>query len=261
MHFFYLQPGDWPSDLTCNLSATAHCIAQKIELSGQEAHHLSRVLRLKQGECVIVLDGDGREAKTIIQAIRKNSVELHIENVMRHSRPEAKTILAVGWGKAARRGWIFEKAVELGASELWFWQAERSQFSLPGEIKENWMAQLIAGLKQCRNPWLPKLRAFPGGVDELLGAAHDMEYKQLLVENDYPHQDFLTESKLGLAGRTICVVGPEGGFCPLEIEKLILAGFTALSMGDRILRWETAAILALGLHWWKKQTGNHGLES
>ena len=58
---------------------------------------------------------------------------------------------------------------------------------------------------------------------------------------------------LGLPGKTLCVIGPEGGFTPEEAERLIDAGFQALSMGERVLRWETAAMMALGLHWWKRQ--------
>jgi 16S rRNA U1498 N3-methylase RsmE len=51
--------------------------------------------------------------------------------------------------------------VELEADGLWFWQAERSQFPVPSDAKDTWHASLVAGAKQCRNPWLPELRTLP----------------------------------------------------------------------------------------------------
>ncbi|MCH5276282.1 MAG: 16S rRNA (uracil(1498)-N(3))-methyltransferase [Desulfovibrionaceae bacterium] len=238
MHSFFLPPNAW---------------AQHLFLEGSEAHHLLRVLRLKPGEDVTLLDGRGREAVCRIVKTSRQSVELAILRERTHPEPGSRVILAAGWGKAARRGWILEKAVELEASALWFWQADRSQFPVPGDIHAKWEGQLIAGAKQCRNPWLPELRTLPGGVDELIAAAKDCAHKQALVESDYAHQAFLDDEALGLPGDTVCVVGPEGGFSPREVHTLENAGFKTLSMGTRILRWETAAVMALGLHWWKRQ--------
>lgn len=238
MHTFFLSPEAWS--------------AQPV-LDGAEARHLLRVLRLRPGEEVGLLDGRGREALCRIVQTTKQTAELTIVSERLHPEPVSRVTLAAGWGKAARRGWILEKAVELEAAALWFWQAERSQFPVPGDIRANWEGQLIAGAKQCRNPWLPLLRTLSGGVEELIAASVGFTHKQALVESDYAHQDFLSGDKLGLPGDTICVVGPEGGFTPREVDALKAAGFATLSMGDRILRWETAALMALGLHWWKRQ--------
>lgn len=238
MHSFFLPPQAW---------------TQNPLLEGSEAHHLLRVLRLKQGEEVTLLDGQGREAVCRIGKMSRQTVELTILSERRHPKPRSRVILAAGWGKAARRGWILEKAVELEASALWFWQADRSQFPVPDDIRANWEGQLIAGAKQCRNPWLPALRTLPGGVDELILASENYAHKQAFVESDYAHQAFLDDKALGLPGDTVCVVGPEGGFSPREVHALESAGFVTLSMGKRILRWETAAVMALGLHWWKRQ--------
>lgn len=238
MHTFFLAPEAW-SD---------HPV-----LDGAEARHLLRVLRLEPGEEVTLLDGRGREALCRINKTTKQTAELSIVKEQCHPEPTARVILAAGWGKAARRGWILEKAVELEATALWFWQAERSQFPVPGDIRSNWEGQLIAGAKQCRNPWLPALRTLPGGVEELIAASAACARKQALVESDYEHQAFLTEDRLGLPGDTVCVVGPEGGFSPREVHAMKEAGFETLSLGTRILRWETAAVMVLGLHWWKRQ--------
>ena len=238
MHTFYLPASQW---------------GKKLELSGPEAHHLGRVLRLRAGDDVIVLDGEGREAQCRIESVGRQNAMLDILSEKQHERPSSGVVLAVGWGKEARRGWILEKSVELEADGLWFWQAERSQFPVPADSKDTWHASLVAGAKQCRNPWLPELRTLPGGVDELIRASSSFDHCQVLVESGLPTQDFMEERHLGMPGRTLCVIGPEGGFSTREVEKLIKAGFQALSMGDRVLRWETAAMMALGLHWWKRQ--------
>lgn len=239
MHTFYIPPSQW---------------AERMELSGQEAHHLGRVLRLKPGDEVILLDGEGREALCRIASVGRQSATLEKLQEKNHPCPASSIVLAVGWGKEARRGWILEKSVELEASGLWFWQAERSQFPVPSDAKETWHASLVAGAKQCRNPWLPKLQTLPGGVDDLIRASAEFEHCHVLVESGLPQQDFMSSQYLGLPGRTLCVIGPEGGFSTREIEKLMAAGFSALSMGDRVLRWETAAMMALGLHWWQRQS-------
>ena len=238
MHTFYLPPEQWQEDL---------------ELSGAEAHHMGRVLRLHPDDEVLVLNGEGREALCRILQIGRQSAKLHIVQEKQYPHPSSGVVLAVGWGKEARRGWILEKSVELEASGLWFWQAKRSQFPVPQDIKENWQASLVAGAKQCKNPWLPKLRTLPGGIEELIRLSAKFDHRQVLLESGLPGQSFMSEKFLGLPGKTLCVIGPEGGFTPDEADTLIRAGFQALSMGDRVLRWETAAMMALGLHWWKRQ--------
>lgn len=241
MHAFYLEPEKW----------------QELILTGSEFHHLSKVLRLKEGEQITLLDGKGKEAVCTIQAITKKEAKLACCSEKTYPEDKAKITLALGWGKAARRGFMLEKSVELEAHALWFWQAERSQFPVPKDIKASWQEQLIAGAKQCHNPFLPEICPVTQGVKELIEKSKDFDHKQLLVERDYAHDAFLSEKELGLEGNTICVIGPEGGFTPKEVELLKNAGFKTFTIGDRILRWETAAVMVLGLHWWNKQQKKH----
>ena len=239
MNAFYLEAKFWDTHF--------------LRLNTTESHHLSKVLRLKVGEQVCVFDGEGREATCTIKEINKNESVLELFHVKNHEKPSSRVTLAAGWGKAARRGFILEKCVELEAHALWFWQAERSQFPLTSDVKNSWQDQLIAGVKQCHNPFIPSLAALSGGAKEIIEASKDYQYKQLLVEKDFAHEEFMSSNHLGNAGDTICVIGPEGGFTPKEVKLFCDNGFKTLSLGDRILRWETAALMALGLHWWKKQ--------
>ncbi len=227
------------------------------KLDAGETHHLTRVLRIRPGEEIRVLDGQGREGRFVVLRSGRGRTELDLVESWEHPRPHSRVILAAGWTRAARRGWFLEKAVEFEAEGVWLWQAERSQFPVPPDIRETWRSQLIAGAKQCRNPWLPVLRTLPGGVQDLIAAVNALEEEQrqkahrLVLVEDGPAFP-LSPELLDSTGITICVVGPEGGFARREVELLQDAGFTPITLGQRVLRWETAAMLCLGLYWWRQ---------
>ena len=125
------EPPDWSDARTFFLEPDLwHA---PYELDASESHHLTRVLRIREGEEVRVLDGKGREGRFRVLPYKKNAktVALQLLDEWTYPEPESKVILAAGWTKAARRGWILEKAVEFEASGIWLWQAERSQFPVP----------------------------------------------------------------------------------------------------------------------------------
>ncbi|CAK7032708.1 MAG: Ribosomal RNA small subunit methyltransferase E [Desulfovibrio sp.] len=222
------------------------------QVTGAEARHLVTVLRIKLGEEIRLLDGEGREGIFSIAAIAKKCVTLTPVRIITHERPADTTTLAVGYGRSIRRGWLLEKAVELESAGIWFWQAERSQGKVPEENKETWLAQMTAGAKQSNNPYLPELRTLPGGVAELIREAAPFDKKYILWEGDTKGR-ILSLNNLQVPGNALFVLGPEGGFAQKEVDALIAGGFTPLSLGNRVLRWETAALLCLGLSWWARQ--------
>jgi 16S rRNA (uracil1498-N3)-methyltransferase len=233
---FYLAPQNWH---------------EPYMLTGQEARHLAKVLRLKAGDDLRLMDGYGREGVFTVKSIHKTEITLELVQDWIHPRPAAPAILAVAWTKSARRGFLLEKSVECEASQIWFWQAERSQFPIPEKAKQNWQDQLISAAKQSRNPWLPIIRTMPRGADELIAAACEFEHRFVLLEEDHNPPRILSADILAQPGTSIYVIGPEGGLSPTEAQKFTQAGFMPVSLGKRVLRWETAALLCLGLHWWK----------
>jgi len=100
---FFLEPEKW---------------REPYVLEGGEAHHLIRVLRIRQGEEIRVLDGRGREGVFLVRRMNRHTVDLELRHIRTHPRPDSRVILAAGWTKAARRGWILEKAVELQADAV-----------------------------------------------------------------------------------------------------------------------------------------------
>ena len=236
-HNFHLAPEAWRTPF---------------RLEGPEAHHLARVLRLKPGAVVRLFDGLGRHGLFRIDTASKNAVELTLQSEQTEVRPAVRCTLAAGFSKALRRGWFMEKAVELEAGALWFWQAKRSQSPVPEEGKEARQGQLIAGAKQCLNPWLPEIRTMPGGVPELVAASKDFKHRFMLHE-DHSRGRVLELADLPPRESALFILGPEGGFAPEETEALTAAGIAPITLGQRVLRWETAALLCLGLAWWNGQ--------
>lgn len=112
------EPPDWSDARTFFLEPDLW--HEPYELDASESHHLTRVLRIREGEDVRVLDGRGREGRFRVLPYKKNAkaVALRLLDEWTYPEPESKVILAAGWTKAARRGWILEKAVEFEASGI-----------------------------------------------------------------------------------------------------------------------------------------------
>ena len=216
-------------------------------LDGEEARHLTRVLRARVGDTVRLFDGRGRWGIFRIERIGKRDTGLDLVEEHAEPAPAFPLVLAVGWSKGLRRGFLLEKAVELGASAVWFWQAARSQGEVPEDGKEGWERQLIAAAKQCGTAWLPEIRTFAGPADTVL-AAEGMGSKVLCWERE----DSRLVDPDALANRQGCVavLGPEGGLEEREARVFMEHGFTPVGLGPRILRFETAAAFVLSLHLW-----------
>lgn len=217
-----------------------------IDLDGGETRHL-HVLRLKAGEEIRVMDGASRTASCRLRELSRHRAIAEIGESEVAPRDKALAIMALAMSKATRRGFFMEKAVELGCAAVWIWQGENSQGKIPAGFAESVRGQMIAGAKQCANPWLPEVRTFANAA-EMIGEAARADYKILPYEQQ-KGQPLLEYSMLGRPGTTVYVIGPEGGFSPAEIELMAAAGFVAVSLGQRVLRCETAAVLCLGLHY------------
>ncbi|WP_051617283.1 16S rRNA (uracil(1498)-N(3))-methyltransferase [Desulfonatronovibrio hydrogenovorans] len=211
-----------------------------------EAHHLSRVLRIEAGRKIRLIDGQGREGMFRVRKVAKNHVLLDLEHTRTWAEPQSKIHLALAWNKGFRRSWLLEKAVELGVWRIILWQARRSQGRTREASQDNWQGKIIAAAKQSQNPWIPETTFFHHGVDELINHSRKIESKLLLWEEEKQKSlmNYYLEQK---PEEKIVVVGPEGGLDNAEVEALVDAGFTCLTLGPKVLRWETAALAPLYL--------------
>lgn len=215
-------------------------------LDGPEARHLLGVLRARVGETVRLFDGVGRHGLFEITATAsKAKAELRRLTEALEPAPTRGVTLALGWNKASRRDWLLEKSVELGALGILFWQSARSQGDMPGEPKASWTEKCVQAAKQCQTAWLPELGVLAGGSDALIRVAADYDGCYVLYEG--AGQQSLLAPRALVRGRSLVVLGPEGGLEEREATRLAEAGFTHLSLGPLPLRWETAALSCLAL--------------
>lgn len=235
---FYIEPKDWP------------LVGTSFSLPDAEMEHL-RVLRLQVGSEVQILDGQGRIGLAHLLSLEKRKAIFTLDSLSEEPKPSSQVILALALSKAtSRRSFLAEKVVELGASEIWLWQAEFSQAKLSDSMLKSWQNQAIAGLKQSANPFLPQIKMLKRGLAELIELSQNVNLRILPWELQDSGQMLLPEY-LGRDGRTLYVIGPEGGFAKEELATFQAADFHFVSLGPRILRCETAATLCLALHSWQ----------
>ncbi len=231
LHSFHLPPQDW---------------GPPWRIAGAEARHMLRVLRLGVGDEVRLFDGAGREGRFRIKETGKVQVVLEVLELCDVPDPAVRVTLAAGFAKSARRGWLLEKAVELGAAGVVFWQAARSQGRVPDRAKPSWSEKCLAAAKQCGAARLPDLEVLPQGLDQLVEYCRRFDRVFVLWESSDKGSLLLPED-FREPGQYLLVTGPEGGLEQEEVEALMASGAQARSLGRSILRMETAALLALGI--------------
>lgn len=215
------------------------------------AHHLRAVMRAKAGEAVVIVDGQREQAyAAVIQEMQKQSIVLQVEqklgaSVMR--LPPA--VLVVSLIKEQRWDWLLQKATELGVRTVQPLLAERSVIRL-GEKDiskklERWQAVLRSAAEQSEGLFIPAILP-PLSTQAYLSHVPSDALKLILRERG-ENRHTLKQALTGIQAdqTTIFAIGPEGGWTERELSAFEQAGFLPVSLGDRILRSETAAVAAM----------------
>lgn len=207
-------------------------------IEGEEAGHISRVLRKKAGDFFEVTDGTGKGYKAEILEIGKNDISAKIlEEIKGDFEIKTRVHLAVAPTKNIDRfEWIIEKSVELGVSEITPLICDRSERKIVNIERMNKLA--LSAMKQSGRFVLPK-------VNELVKLEKfktDSELK-LIAHCEETEKNELNQ--LPITKSVTILIGPEGDFFPKEIEKLKLENYQPVSLGKSRLRTETAAIYAV----------------
>lgn len=219
-----------------------------VRLGDEEAHHVLRVLRLRAGEPLAIFDGAGREWEgTIVQA-QGGLVVVHLgeERTDTVEAPLPVTLVQ-GLSRPEHVEWALEKATEVGVHAIVLATCARSDGPPPSPARlQRWRRIVLEAAKQSgrrRLPDLPDPRPLRDAISSIQGTRIALQpggvsFVQVL-EGPRP-------AAVALA------VGPEGGFEETEVEGLQAEGFTAVSLGPRVLRTETAGPVAaaLVLHRW-----------
>jgi 16S rRNA (uracil1498-N3)-methyltransferase len=224
----------------------------RAELLGEEAHHLTRVLRVERGQKYEVSDNRSAYLATVAEA-HKSRVVFELDKVLPPKPQPVAIELGIALIKFDRLEWILEKGTELGVSRFRLFIAARSEKGLDhGAIKRmaRWERILIESSQQCRRDRLPALDA-PVALEALLASAAGL---RLLLDEEpgLPHVLTQLPSHPGAGERASLVVGPEGGWTEPERQVAAARGWTPASLGSQILRAETAAVAACAVvqaHW------------
>lgn len=212
-------------------------------LDGSEAHHLSHVLRITSGTEIEVFDGRGRSAAATVTRVGKRDVELLLQGSRFTTPPTPELTLAVAAPKGDRLDWLVEKSVELGVRRLIPLITTRSVAD-PREGKLDRLRQaVIAACKQCRRDHLLEIQT-PVRWTEFLAGLSRPDSCWIAHPGGVPIAALLPQAdSLPLTA----AIGPEGGFTDEEIAAGLQRGASLVSLGDLILRVETAAVAVASL--------------
>jgi 16S rRNA (uracil1498-N3)-methyltransferase len=241
MHRFYVDPAQSGNDL--------------IELSEREAHHAANVVRVREGERVAALDGQGSELACTVQTAGKRGVTLAV--YQRTKIPplpyELTLVQAIPKGKTMET--IVQKAAELGASKIVPIITDRTVAHLDEDRSESkvekWTWIAIDAIKQCGSAWLPKIME-PIKPSQQLASGERSELAliaSLQAGAKHPRfyfRDFLHE-RLRKPKSVAIWVGPEGDFTPAEINSVLASGALPITLGPLVLRSETAAFYCMSI--------------
>jgi len=222
---------------------------QSVELPRETSHYLSRVLRLPVEAKLRIFNGLGGEYQAHICSLTKNSASIKIDSFDATDNSSPLHIhLGISLSKGDRMDFVIQKATELGVAEISLLSSERTEVKLKGERLDkkvdHWRKVSISACEQCGSNRVPIIHP-PVSLPQWL-AKRDEPIK-LIMQPDTA-QPLQHESPAAVA----LLIGPEGGFSEQEVKAANAAAFDSISLGPRILRTETAPLVAISIlqhHW------------
>jgi len=227
--------------LTRNFVDQHFAVNKKIILEKSSTHHLLKVLRKKEGDEIILFDGKGNSCLGVISSLNKSQLELEIIELFDKTlRSGIKISLGQSLIKSDPLNFIIQKATELGVASFYPLITDRSVIKLKMTKNRALKWSLIArgACEQCGENWLPIIES-PMKLDKWA----EVEKSKIKIVL-YPHANNKI-SDLDYKDSVSLAIGPEGDFTDYEVDSLIEKGFIPVTIGQRILRAETAAISAI----------------
>ncbi len=222
-------------------------IGEHTGISGEEAHHIARVLRYKKGDIISISDGKNIEYTGLILDIDIKGPIIEIEIIDKKNADPIRPYITLycGLPKGEKFEWILQKNTEIGVSEFVPMITERTVANIMPSKSEfklaRWSKIVQEAAKQCMRINIPEVREICD-FDTALSKTSDCQLTIIPWENERETslKDVL-KYKGRDASKVAVFIGPEGGFSEKEIEKAVAIGATPVSLGPRILRTETAS--------------------
>ena len=214
------------------------------ELPEAQAHYIGRVLRHAAGDAVQLFDGSGQEYLGALIEVGKKAVRVELrEQLAGQAESPLRIHLGQGLSRGERMDWAIQKATELGVSEITPIVSERCEVRLKDERADkrlaHWRQVAISACEQCGRSVLPVIHA---SVTLAEWQAHvQAELKLVLHPVAAPLESHARPHSLAF------LIGPEGGLSEAEVAQAKAAGFHAARLGPRVLRTETAPVVALAV--------------
>jgi 16S rRNA (uracil1498-N3)-methyltransferase len=220
----------------------------ELRLGDEAARYLGRVLRLHVGDTIRVFNGDDGEWSAEIRQLGKNDMTLMVnDNIECRSESGLHVHLVQGISRGERMDFVVQKATELGVRRitpvLTHYGVVRLDTRRAQKRRDHWQRVAESACEQSGRIRPPLIDA-PLALNDWLGTASGSDGKDLILKPGAKNAlGALDESPT----RICLLIGPEGGFSDREYDDADTAGFTAVTLGPRILRTETAAVAAIAI--------------
>ena len=221
-----------------------------ISVSGEEAHHILDVMRLKLSDSVTTFDGTGKEYTGVITKADKRSLVIEVKKVREYKQEPGSHITVIqAIPKRERIEYFIEKATELGVSGIIPVTTARTIPDWSDEKKvshvERWRKLAREASKQCGRLDIPEISKITEFKDLLVKMPKEgLKLIAALDERAVPIKALLRDFK---GGSAIIAIGPEGDFTPDEVKMAVDSGFLIVSLGPRVLKSDTAGLFVLSV--------------
>lgn len=220
-------------------------IGNTIELTESVFHHWVRVLRAKVQEQAIFFNGNGGEYRVTLTEINKKNAFVSVDHFEEIDRTAPfKVILGQVMSKGDRMDYAIQKATELGVTTIQLLTSDRCEMRLKYDRDQkkldHWQSVAVAACEQCGMNIVPKVLA-PISIEEWIQT--DLPISRFVMAPNKDQKNVLLDAQPELA----LLIGPEGGLSESEIGLSNQHGFVNWCIGDRVLRTETAPVVALSI--------------
>ena len=219
-------------------------VDEQCDLDDRASHHLARVLRVKTGDRLSIFNGDSNNYQGAVVSVTKHQISVLIDSIEpADTESSLNTCLALAVSKGDRFEWAIKKATELGVTSIVPILSQRVDVRLSPERwqkkQEHWQQIVISACEQSGRAVVPEVQD-PTTLSQWLS---EVEADCKLVLDPEATPNALHDQPTSIA----LLIGPEGGLAPSELKLTSENGFSAMRLGPRVLRTETAPLVALSV--------------